>query len=121
MSDDRVLVVVTGSYGLPKPWYFPFTRSYWFGHSRPGEPEPGWGCLARLRGRGRGAGLSVMEDDQACAMDSRSGDWGWDGRAGAWCGVGRLGRGAVWAGWGVVRCGRAGARSGTQCHGLAQY
>ena len=22
-----------GSYGLPRPWYFPFQMSYWFGHN----------------------------------------------------------------------------------------
>lgn len=20
-----------GQYGIPRPWYFPFTKSYWFG------------------------------------------------------------------------------------------
>ena len=29
-------IIVSGSYGLPKPWYFPFTKSYWcYGYSDP--------------------------------------------------------------------------------------
>eukprot|EP00056_Hartaetosiga_gracilis_P010708 m.159480 g.159480 ORF g.159480 m.159480 type:complete len:1802 (+) comp13370_c0_seq2:43-5448(+) len=26
--------VFPGKYGMPKPWYFPFTRWYWFGHAQ---------------------------------------------------------------------------------------
>ncbi|XP_065191428.1 phospholipid-transporting ATPase ABCA3-like [Sycon ciliatum] len=28
-----------GEYGIPKVWYFPFTRSYWFGAPPPGDEE----------------------------------------------------------------------------------
>ncbi|XP_055898501.1 ATP-binding cassette sub-family A member 2-like [Biomphalaria glabrata] len=55
-----------GSYGLPKPWYFPFMKSYWcgwgnkhvehcgnpFAHCWPGATDS----------------FSTMEEDQACAM-----------------------------------------------------
>lgn len=23
-----------GQYGIPRPWYFPFTKSYWFGEEQ---------------------------------------------------------------------------------------
>lgn len=23
--------LIPGKYGIPKPWYFPFTKSYWIG------------------------------------------------------------------------------------------
>jgi hypothetical protein len=28
-----------GSYGLPRPWYFPFQASYWFGHNTKACPK----------------------------------------------------------------------------------
>ena len=28
----RTYLCAPGSYGLPKPWYFPLTASYWCGH-----------------------------------------------------------------------------------------
>ncbi|CAG5917952.1 unnamed protein product [Menidia menidia] len=53
-----------GMYGLPRPWYFPLQRSYWSGSGRVETWDwPWWG--------GRAARLSVMEEDQACAMDMR--------------------------------------------------
>lgn len=55
-----------GSYGLPKPWYFPFTKSYWCcGSMRTVEECPNLLSLCR---RGNLGLLSVMEEDQACAM-----------------------------------------------------
>ena len=55
-----------GMYGLPKPWYFPFTKSYWCGGSmRSVEECPNPFNLCR---RGNGGFLSIIEDDQACAM-----------------------------------------------------
>lgn len=24
-------IILTGQYGIPRPWYFPFTKSYWCG------------------------------------------------------------------------------------------
>ncbi|XP_041855370.1 ATP-binding cassette sub-family A member 2 isoform X4 [Melanotaenia boesemani] len=53
-----------GMYGLPRPWYFPLQRSYWSGSGRVETWDWPW-C-------GGGASrLSVMEEDQACAMDQR--------------------------------------------------
>ncbi|XP_015259030.1 PREDICTED: ATP-binding cassette sub-family A member 2-like [Cyprinodon variegatus] len=53
-----------GMYGLPRPWYFPLQRSYWSGSGRVETWDWPW-C-------GGGAPrLSVMEEDQACAMDQR--------------------------------------------------
>ena len=61
-----------GSYGLPKPWYFPLTKSYWCGHGAQMESDHcGFGipCFGR---RGL-SNLSVMEEDQAGAMDQAEG------------------------------------------------
>jgi len=49
--------LLTGSFGLAKPWYFPLTTRYWCGGAGSRD------CL----GRSRGHQLSVMEDDQAAA------------------------------------------------------
>ncbi|KAL8562888.1 hypothetical protein ACOMHN_004580 [Nucella lapillus] len=55
-----------GTYGLPKPWYFPFTKSYWFGGSMKSVEEcPNPLNLCR---RGNSGYLSLIEEDQACAM-----------------------------------------------------
>uniref|UniRef100_A0AAY5KSH8 ATP-binding cassette sub-family A member 2 n=1 Tax=Esox lucius TaxID=8010 RepID=A0AAY5KSH8_ESOLU len=51
-----------GMYGLPRPWYFPLQKSYWLGSGRVETWEWPWGGRARL---------SVMEEDQACAMEHR--------------------------------------------------
>ncbi|XP_066509169.1 ATP-binding cassette sub-family A member 2-like [Hoplias malabaricus] len=51
-----------GMYGLPRPWYFPLQKSYWLGSGRIETWEWPWGSNARL---------SVMEEDQACAMEHR--------------------------------------------------
>ncbi|XP_059192402.1 ATP-binding cassette sub-family A member 2 [Centropristis striata] len=53
-----------GMYGLPRPWYFPLQRSYWSGSGRVETWD--WPCCG-----GGTARLSVMEEDQACAMDHR--------------------------------------------------
>ena len=29
-----MLVSYTGMYGIPRPWYFPFTRTYWCGEKQ---------------------------------------------------------------------------------------
>ncbi|AWP06485.1 putative ATP-binding cassette sub-family A member 2 [Scophthalmus maximus] len=52
-----------GMYGLPRPWYFPLQKSYWSGSGRVETWDWPW-C-------GGAARLSVMEEDQACAMDQR--------------------------------------------------
>ncbi|XP_033890331.3 phospholipid-transporting ATPase ABCA1-like [Acipenser ruthenus] len=31
--------VFPGQYGIPRPWYFPFTKSYWFGDTQQKMPE----------------------------------------------------------------------------------
>ncbi|XP_068617160.1 ATP-binding cassette sub-family A member 2 [Brachionichthys hirsutus] len=53
-----------GMYGLPRPWYFPLQRSYWSGSGRAETWDWPW-C------GGGATRLSVMEEDQACAMDQR--------------------------------------------------
>ncbi|XP_048469306.1 ATP-binding cassette sub-family A member 2 [Rhincodon typus] len=53
-----------GMYGLPRPWYFPFQKSYWLGNGRIETWEWSWPWSRSSR-------LSIMEDDQACAMESR--------------------------------------------------
>ncbi|XP_050394470.1 ATP-binding cassette sub-family A member 2 [Patella vulgata] len=57
--------VYPGSYGLPKPWYFPFTKSYWCG----GSLKPAEDCASILDLCKKGSTyLSIIEDDQAGAM-----------------------------------------------------
>uniref|UniRef100_A0A671NUP3 ATP-binding cassette sub-family A member 2 n=1 Tax=Sinocyclocheilus anshuiensis TaxID=1608454 RepID=A0A671NUP3_9TELE len=51
-----------GMYGLPRPWYFPLQKSYWLGSGRIETWDWPWGGGTRL---------SVMEEDQACAMEHR--------------------------------------------------
>ncbi|XP_045145112.1 ATP-binding cassette sub-family A member 2 isoform X2 [Echinops telfairi] len=53
-----------GMYGLPRPWYFPLQKSYWLGSGRTETWEWNWPWAKPPR-------LSVMEEDQACAMESR--------------------------------------------------
>ncbi|KAM9642525.1 ATP-binding cassette sub-family A member 2 [Trichechus inunguis] len=53
-----------GMYGLPRPWYFPLQKSYWLGSGRTEAWEWSWPWAHAPR-------LSVMEEDQACAMESR--------------------------------------------------
>ncbi|XP_041099680.1 ATP-binding cassette sub-family A member 2, partial [Polyodon spathula] len=53
-----------GMYGLPRPWYFPLQKSYWLGSGRVETWEWVWPWS-------RGTRLSVMEEDQACAMEHR--------------------------------------------------
>ena len=48
----------TGTYGLPKPLYFPFTKSYWFGQSVSCEYSL-WSLLI-----GRHNEFRVMEEEQ---------------------------------------------------------
>ncbi|KAM6965213.1 ATP-binding cassette sub-family A member 2 [Aplochiton taeniatus] len=56
-----------GMYGLPRPWYFPLQKSYWLGSGRVETWDWPW-C------GGGAARLSVMEEDQACAMEHRRSD-----------------------------------------------
>lgn len=51
-------------FGLPRPWYFPFQKSYWLGNGRVETWEWTWPWSRSTR-------LSIMEEDQACAMESR--------------------------------------------------
>ncbi|XP_026960037.1 ATP-binding cassette sub-family A member 2 isoform X4 [Sagmatias obliquidens] len=72
MADAVVYGVLTwyieavhpGMYGLPRPWYFPLQKSYWLGSGRTEAWEWSWPWARAPR-------LSVMEEDQACAMESR--------------------------------------------------
>lgn len=57
-------VVLAGMFGLPRPWYFPFQKSYWLGNGRVETWEWTWPWSRTTR-------LSIMEEDQACAMESR--------------------------------------------------
>ncbi|CAM1324270.1 ABCA2 (predicted) [Pycnogonum litorale] len=58
-----------GAYGLPKPWYFPFTRSYWSGHKIEHVKPNKWKYFDFIGWFSSSSPLSVMEEDQACAMD----------------------------------------------------
>lgn len=60
-------------YGLPRPWYFPFQKSYWLGNGRTETWEWTWPWSRTTR-------LSVMEEDQACAMENRrlGKKWQWE-------------------------------------------
>lgn len=51
-------------YGLPRPWYFPLQKSYWLGSGRTEAWEWSWPWARAPR-------LSIMEEDQACAMENR--------------------------------------------------
>ncbi|XP_028910083.1 ATP-binding cassette sub-family A member 2 isoform X2 [Ornithorhynchus anatinus] len=53
-----------GMYGLPRPWYFPLQKSYWLGSGRTEAWEWSWPWAPAPR-------LSVMEEDQACALENR--------------------------------------------------
>ncbi|XP_076211852.1 ATP-binding cassette sub-family A member 2 isoform X1 [Aptenodytes patagonicus] len=53
-----------GMFGLPRPWYFPFQKSYWLGNGRVETWEWTWPWSRTTR-------LSIMEEDQACAMENR--------------------------------------------------
>ncbi|XP_071097331.1 ATP-binding cassette sub-family A member 2-like isoform X1 [Haliotis cracherodii] len=64
--------VFPGSYGLSKPWYFPFTKSYWCG-SHVKHTDDCTSVLDLCR-RGNGRHVSVTEEDQACAMAQQSAD-----------------------------------------------
>lgn len=61
---DCSRVVLAGMFGLPRPWYFPFQKSYWLGNGRVETWEWTWPWSHTTR-------LSIMEEDQACAMESR--------------------------------------------------
>lgn len=59
-------------FGLPRPWYFPFQKSYWLGNGRVETWEWTWPWSRTTR-------LSIMEEDQACAMESRRlGEGSWE-------------------------------------------
>uniref|UniRef100_A0A2R5LDX6 ATP-binding cassette sub-family A member 2 n=1 Tax=Ornithodoros turicata TaxID=34597 RepID=A0A2R5LDX6_9ACAR len=63
-----------GSYGLPKPWYFPLTQSYWLGGSRP-DGESGLLCSFwhKLLGQHQNpADFQSSEEEQACALEGRA-------------------------------------------------
>ncbi|XP_055016079.1 phospholipid-transporting ATPase ABCA1-like isoform X2 [Boleophthalmus pectinirostris] len=49
--------VFPGQYGIPRPWFFPFTKSYWFGEKDGGTKIP--------LNRRRNPGVIVMEEEPA--------------------------------------------------------
>lgn len=61
---SSVVSFPAGMYGLPRPWYFPLQRSYWSGSGRVETWDWPWCGGSTTR-------LSVMEEDQACALDQR--------------------------------------------------
>ncbi|CAC5402030.1 ABCA2 [Mytilus coruscus] len=63
--------VYPGQYGLPKPWYFAFTKTYWFGGSMKATETD---CSWRQCFKQDPTYLSIIEEDQACAMATRSPD-----------------------------------------------
>ncbi|KAF8797193.1 ATP-binding cassette sub-family A member 2 like protein [Argiope bruennichi] len=63
-----------GSYGLPKPWYFPFTKTYWLGSLRGDTDCNCFNDCWRFIKKHKKWGLSVIEDDQAHAMTNRTTD-----------------------------------------------
>ncbi|KAL3242105.1 hypothetical protein MRX96_021472 [Rhipicephalus microplus] len=65
-----------GSYGLPRPWYFPLTHSYWFGGGRHDLEYGSLRYFWRKLLRKHAAHLSVTEEEQACAMEGRTADAG---------------------------------------------
>ena len=62
------ILFVLGSYGLPKPWYFPVTKSYWLGHPKTELDSCSWRSCCQ-----KSTGMSVMEEDQAGAMATGGG------------------------------------------------
>ncbi|GAA6093024.1 phospholipid-transporting ATPase ABCA1b [Tachysurus ichikawai] len=48
--------VFPGQYGIPRPWYFPFTKSYWFGE---GELKQ----APRIQGKKANAGAACIEEE----------------------------------------------------------
>ncbi|XP_027028734.1 phospholipid-transporting ATPase ABCA1b [Tachysurus fulvidraco] len=48
--------VFPGQYGIPRPWYFPFTKSYWFGE---GELKQ----APRIQGKKANAGAVCIEEE----------------------------------------------------------
>ncbi|XP_041370956.1 ATP-binding cassette sub-family A member 2-like [Gigantopelta aegis] len=64
--------VFPGSFGLPKPWYFPFMKSYWCGGSlKHTEDCP---SLLDLCRRGNHAYMSLSQEDEACSMGPQDPD-----------------------------------------------
>lgn len=37
-----MLDLLSGQFGMPRPWYFPFTKSYWFGEEYDEKSLPGY-------------------------------------------------------------------------------
>lgn len=44
--------VFPGQYGIPRPWYFPFTKSYWFGEGEQNQAPTIQGKKANAGGKG---------------------------------------------------------------------
>ncbi|KAK3602190.1 hypothetical protein CHS0354_004706 [Potamilus streckersoni] len=63
-----------GSYGLPKPWYFPLLKSYWLtGHVDVQTKScANLICACCQKCASKREGLSIIEENQACAMNLQS-------------------------------------------------
>lgn len=64
-----------GQYGIPRPWYFPFTKSYWFGeepqdrqHPHPDQKGPSEGkCWRQSLSAVKYYGLSFRKESPRTA------------------------------------------------------
>lgn len=43
--------VFPGQYGIPRPWYFPFTKSYWFGEGEQNQAPTVQGKKTNSKGK----------------------------------------------------------------------
>ena len=41
LSFADTCALLSGQYGIPRPWYFPCTKSYWFGEESNEKSHPG--------------------------------------------------------------------------------
>ena len=55
-------IFISGTYGIPKPWYFPVTIEYWFGQKSNGS-NCGVKRLFRKRGKTKYSRLNQLDDD----------------------------------------------------------
>lgn len=58
-------MIISGSYGLPKPWYFLLTKTYWCGSSHKTYDTDLCNLFDVCR---KHVGYSLMEEDQAEAI-----------------------------------------------------
>lgn len=62
----------TGTYGIPKPWYFPFSMSYWkSGHV---SQSPDW-KLKRLFGIHKNKNYTLIDDENCNDIEEQSSEY----------------------------------------------